>query len=165
MQPAFAIGDAGKLPLLNPDEMETQIALPPGPMVPAMPPPDCLQAVMAGLLVMEPPIIDPTLQYKQNFKAMMEQRKGKQPMSVLSASSLVFAPLRCRSANQIKFASHLFIPYIYIYMNESSSTLPPRKETKTRFTLISLQPLLKSLVSRVMAQPLLRLLKIIQVLT
>ena len=59
----------------NPDEMET---LPwAGLMVPAAKPPSCLGAVMAGLTVVADQVhMDPTQQYKRNFKQLVDKMKN-----------------------------------------------------------------------------------------
>ena len=58
--------------LQNPDEMETQVAAWPG--LPQSPSPSCLEAVVAALQKF-PPTFDYTVQYKANFKALLQSRK------------------------------------------------------------------------------------------
>ena len=66
---------------MNPDEMETQLVLPPaGPQVPSVEPPQCLEEVMAGLL-WAPKSFDPTMQHKKQFKQMLVDRAKPQGAS------------------------------------------------------------------------------------
>ena len=58
----------------SPDEMETLPWACAG-LVPAAKPPSCLGAVLAGLAVVSAEVrVDPTQQYKRNFKRLVEQQ-------------------------------------------------------------------------------------------
>ena len=70
----------------NPDEMETQILVDlTGPMVPCCAPAACLEAVMTGRLVGPVPCIDPTMQYKQAFKSLVDGETRHKPKGTLVA--------------------------------------------------------------------------------
>ena len=85
---------AGRQPLLNPDEMETQLLLPPGPMVPAVDPPECLPQVIAGLIAMKAPFIDPTMQYRSNLQKLIDEKKSSKNAAAVSHLSAIGCALK-----------------------------------------------------------------------
>ena len=65
--------------VMNPDELETQIMVPgPAILLPDGPAPQCLGALLAAIQVC-PPQVDPSMQLKQPFKALVAAaaKKGK----------------------------------------------------------------------------------------
>ena len=76
--------------VVNPDEMETQLYLLPG-QIPSCGAPSCLQEVLT-YLVAAPPSLDPTMQYKRNFKPLVSTKKSRlgEPVELRGLWFLIF---------------------------------------------------------------------------
>ena len=78
--------------IMNPDELETQMYLVPG-HIPSVAPPSCLASVLTALVV-APPSLEPSLQYKRFFKPLVLQHKQSlQPQQKPEAAGLAVACL------------------------------------------------------------------------
>ena len=80
-----------KAPTVNPDEMETQ--LPPG-LIPRAPPPEHIATVLAEIML-NPPSVDHTLQYKQQFKALVSGNCASRPDEKVAGTSGVLITPMC----------------------------------------------------------------------
>ena len=97
-----ALAGAGTAGIPNPDELETQMYLP--GQIPSVAPPSCIEDILTCLIV-APPALDPTMQYKRYFKPRVAKLNSKGPRNPEAPGESRSNPFFCRFNNVLAVCS------------------------------------------------------------